>query len=44
MHWGELSWPQVEKLDKSKVVIAPLASVEQHGRHLPLLTDTLLVT
>jgi creatinine amidohydrolase len=44
MHWGELRWPQVEALDKDTVVVAPLASVEQHGRHLPLLTDTMLVT
>ncbi len=44
MHWGELSWPQVEKLDKNTVVVAPVASMEQHGRHLPLLTDTILVS
>jgi creatinine amidohydrolase len=44
MHWGELRWPQVEALDKDTVVVAPLASVEQHGRHLPLLTDTMLVS
>ena len=44
MEWGELNWPQVSKIDKSKVVVIPLASCEQHGRHLPLLTDTILVT
>jgi creatinine amidohydrolase len=43
MQWGELRWPQVEKVDRNAVVVAPLASVEQHGRHLPLLTDTMLV-
>jgi len=44
MQWGELSWPQIEALDKEKVVVIPTGSCEQHGRHLPVLTDTFLVT
>lgn len=44
MKLGELTWPEVEALDKDKVVILPLGSFEQHGRHLPLLTDTLIIT
>ena len=43
MRWGELSWPQLEALDKEKVVVGPAGSCEQHGRHLPVLTDTFLV-
>ena len=42
MKLGELSWPEVKELDKEKLVpVYPIASFEQHGPHLPLLTDTL---
>jgi creatinine amidohydrolase len=45
MLYGNLSWPQIESLDKDNVVVVvPLASLEQHGHHLPLLTDTYLAT
>lgn len=40
-----LTWPEVKKLKFEKwVVIFPLGSFEQHGPHLPLTTDTDLVT
>lgn len=36
--------PQLESLDKSKVlVIIPLGSIEAHGLHLPLGTDSIIV-
>jgi creatinine amidohydrolase len=40
----EMTWPQVRAALDSGVetVIIPTASVEQHGPHLPLLTDTLI--
>ena len=45
MHYGNLRWIDVELLDKDNVVVVcPLASLEQHGHHLPLLTDTHLVS
>lgn len=45
MHYGHQCWVDIDKLDKSKkVVVCPIASLEQHGHHLPLLTDTILVT
>lgn len=45
MKLGELTWPEVKALDKEKVVpVYPIASFEQHGPHLPLLTDTLETT
>jgi creatinine amidohydrolase len=45
MHYGHLRWIDIDSLDKSsKVVVCPIASLEQHGHHLPLLTDTILVT
>lgn len=43
MRWEELSVPDIERLDRDRtVLVLPLGSVEQHGRHMPLGTDTLL--
>jgi creatinine amidohydrolase len=40
-----LKWPEVKRLDFSKcAVVIPLGSFEQHGPHLPLTTDTEIVT
>lgn len=40
---GNLSWKEVAALPKEPgVVILPLGATEQHGPHLPLLTDTLI--
>ena len=38
----ELSWPQVERLvrDGERLCLLPVGATEQHGRHLPLCTDT----
>ena len=38
---GDLAWPDAEKAaEADKVVLLPLGSLEQHGPHLPLDTDT----
>src|SRR5918998_1073295 len=43
MRWEELSSPTIAALDRDRtIVVLPLGSVEQHGAHLPLGTDTLL--
>ena len=43
MRWEELTSPEIGALDRDKtVVLLPLGSVEQHGNHMPLGTDTLL--
>lgn len=40
-----LSWPEVKALNVAdKIVLFPLGSFEQHGHHLPLTTDTDIVT
>ena len=45
MYLSQMSWPQCGKIDWTHVLaILPLGSTEQHGRHLPCNTDTLLVT
>jgi creatinine amidohydrolase len=40
---GERSWTEIKTLTE-RVVVLPLGSLEQHGHHLPLLTDTLIGT
>jgi creatinine amidohydrolase len=45
MRLEDLSWPEVKKLrPAAKIVVLPLGSFEQHGPHLPLTTDTDIVT
>ena len=39
---GDLSWVDIQEYLKEKdLVLVPVASLEQHGRHLPLSTDTI---
>ena len=43
MRWEELSVPDVERLDRDRtVLVLPVGSVEQHGLHMPVGTDTIL--
>jgi creatinine amidohydrolase len=43
MIYGNCRWPEVQQWQKDRMVlVCPLASFEQHGRHLPFLTDTYL--
>lgn len=43
MRWEELTSPEIGALDRDRtVVIFPIGSVEQHGNHMPLGTDTIL--
>jgi creatinine amidohydrolase len=45
MRFPDLTWPLLRRVDRdATVVLAPIAACEQHGRHLPTFTDTLLVT
>jgi len=45
MHLADLTWPEVKRLKlANKIVLFPLGSFEQHGPHLPLTTDTDIVT
>ena len=43
MLFSDLTWPVIERISKDTPVILPIASVEQHGHHLPLYTDSLLL-
>jgi creatinine amidohydrolase len=41
MQYGELTWPELAAKTE-KVVVLPLGSLEQHGHHLPTLTDSII--
>ena len=40
---ADLTWPDVASLSKDTPVIFPVAALEQHGRHMPVFTDSLLM-
>ena len=40
----EMTWEEVNQLDRSTVVVAPFGAVEQHSLHLPLETDALIAS
>jgi len=45
MIYGDNRWTDIEDIEKqTTVVVCPLAALEQHGFHLPLLTDTYITT
>jgi creatinine amidohydrolase len=43
MHLVDLTWPAIQALSKDTPVVFPVAALEQHGQHLPLFTDSLLL-
>ena len=43
MHLYEQKWPDVAALSKDTPVLFPIAALEQHGRHMPVFTDSLLL-
>jgi len=43
MQLAELTWPDVDALDRDMPVVIPVAALEQHGHHMPLFTDSLLL-
>ncbi|NLH22606.1 MAG: creatininase family protein, partial [Methanothrix sp.] len=37
----EMSWPEIEEAQKEcRTVILPVGAIEEHGPHLPTITDT----
>lgn len=42
MFLPEMTWQEVDKLDRSTVAVASFGATEQHGAHLPLETDALI--
>lgn len=43
MNLADLSWDAVDALSRDIPVVIPVAALEQHGRHLPLFTDSMLL-
>ena len=39
----DLSWPSVAAVAAEVPIVVPIAAVEQHGRHLPVFTDSMLL-
>jgi creatinine amidohydrolase len=45
MRFTDMTWPLLRQVARDKtLVLAPIAACEQHSRHLPTFTDTILVT
>ena len=42
MQLADLKWTDVAALDRDTPVVLPVAALEQHGRHMPVFTDSLL--
>jgi len=43
MKLTDLKWPDVDALSRDMPVVIPIAAHEQHGHHMPLYTDSLLL-
>src|SRR5687767_7588638 len=43
MIWQELTSPDFGNVDRETPVLLPVAAIEQHGPHLPLATDRMIV-
>ncbi len=43
MNLVDMTWPEVSALSRDTPVVIPVAAVEQHGHHLPVVTDSLLL-
>ena len=43
MQLTDLKWSDVAQLDKRTPVVIPVAALEQHGRHMPVFTDSMLL-
>lgn len=43
-HYAQLTWPEIKKkIQQQAVVLLPFGTVEDHGPHLPLNTDNIIV-
>jgi len=43
MELTDLTWPAVAALLRTTPIVFPIAALEQHGRHMPVFTDSMLL-
>ena len=43
MELAYLAWTDVDALNRDTPVIIPIAAMEQHGHHMPVFTDSMLM-
>lgn len=43
MNLCEMTWPEINGLSRDLPVVVPVAALEQHGHHLPVFTDSMLL-
>jgi len=43
MLFADQSWPTLQQLPRTTPIVIPIAAIEQHGHHLPVATDSLLL-
>ena len=43
MNLADLAWPRINALAPNSTLVFPVAAIEQHGHHLPVSTDSLLL-
>ncbi|MCC6509996.1 MAG: creatininase family protein [Pirellulaceae bacterium] len=43
MNLYEMSWPKIDAMPRTTPVVVPIAALEQHGHHLPVFTDSMLL-
>lgn len=43
MHLYESTWKKVDSLSRDTPILIPIAALEQHGHHMPVFTDSLLL-
>jgi len=43
IYFGDQTWPQLQKaIEANTLIILPIGQVEEHGKHLPVSTDTVI--
>lgn len=43
MQLTDMTWTEVANLSRDTPVVIPVAALEQHGHHMPVFTDSLLL-
>ncbi len=43
MNLYEMTWKKIDAMPRTTPVVVPIAALEQHGHHLPVFTDSMLL-